>query len=69
MNSHEQRQADRKYLAAVKNRNEFESMLRMNIRNAYLAESTETLIKEARERLAQNKNFEADCLLELALEE
>jgi hypothetical protein len=57
------------YLASVKKRNEFEAMLRMNIRSAYLAESVETLINAARDKIAQNKNFEADCLLELALED
>lgn len=57
------------YLADIKKRNEFESMLRMAIRNAYLAESIETILGEARNRLAQGKVFETDCLIELAMED
>lgn len=56
-------------VTTIRKRNEFESMLRMNIRNAFLAESVETLIITARDRIAQGKTFEADCLLELALED
>lgn len=44
-------------------------LIRMNIRNAYLAESVETLRKEALNRGAQGKWFEAACLLELASED
>lgn len=57
------------YLASVKKRNEFESKLRMHIRNAWLAESVTDILNEARNRLAQGKVFEADCLIELALED
>ena len=42
--------------------------LRMNIRNAYLAESVEACRAEAKEREAQGRFFEAWCLLELAWE-
>lgn len=49
--------------------NEFERQLRMNIRNAWLAESTERIREEALSRAAQGKYFEAFCLLELALDD
>jgi len=51
------------------NLTDFERLLRMNIRNAWLAESVEDLRKEAVERGAQGKWFEAACLLELACED
>jgi len=47
----------------------WEKMLRMNIRNAYLAESVATLRAEAVHRAAQGKWFETAVLLELATEE
>jgi len=53
----------------MRNRTEFKRTLRMHIRNAYLAESVETILNEARNRLAQGKPFEADCLIELAMED
>ena len=43
--------------------------LRTAIRNAYLAESVDTLRSEAVNRAAQGKWFESCCLLELATEE
>ena len=48
---------------------DFERTLRMNIRNAWLAESSEDIRNEAKNRAAQNKWFEAYCLLELASED
>jgi len=56
-------------VTAIRKRNEFESTLRMHIRNAYLAESVQTILGEARNRLAQGKPFEADVLIELAMED
>ena len=43
--------------------------LRMNIRNAYLAESVRTLRLAAVARAIDGKWFEACCLLELASED
>lgn len=44
-------------------------LLRMNIRNAYLAEDVTTLRLEANNRGAQGKWFEVAVLLELASED
>jgi len=46
----------------------FERLLRINIRNAYLVESIQTILGETRNRLSQGKTFEADCLIELAMD-
>ena len=43
--------------------------LRMNIRNAYLAETAQDIRAEAMNRAAQGKWFEAAVLLELALDD
>ena len=43
--------------------------LRMNIRNAYLAETAQDIRVEAMNRAAQGKWFEAAVLLELALDD
>lgn len=55
-------------LSQIAKTNKFNWQLRMNIRNCWLAESAQKITDEARNKLAQNKNFEADCLLELALQ-